>query len=482
VCSLAFASSRAAADPWLQPGDLALRHDIGLLADAGVIAAPISTWPMSWPDLARAVTGASLPGDASAGLRQALARVQRAARRAAAPGFSGLGYRVAGAERPTALRTYGDSPREEGELAVGASWLGDRLAANVRVTGAADPADDRSARVDGSYIGVNLANFMISVGWMERWWGPGWDGSLILSSNARPIPSLRIERNYTDAFETKWLRWIGPWRATIEFGELEGSDVPVPDARFFSARVNFRPLRWFEVGLSRTAQWCGEGRPCGFDEFIDLLIGRDNELDNGDPSDQPGNQMAGYDFRLASPWRAAPVALYGQLIGEDEAGALPSKFLGLFGAETWGGTDGGSSWRLRVEYADTACNFSRQEPEFGCAYRNPLYPQGYNYRGRPIGHAMDNDSRMSSVAGLWVWPRGDSLHILARRVELNRDGLSDPLHAVSPGPDDLDNVEIQYTRRQWGGEIRLGVGYDDFTGPTTLDSDFRGFLEWRYGL
>ena len=24
----------------------------------------------------------------------------------------------------------------------------------------------------------------------DRWWGPGWDGSLILSNNARPIPAI----------------------------------------------------------------------------------------------------------------------------------------------------------------------------------------------------------------------------------------------------------------------------------------------------
>ena len=41
----------AAAGPWIEPGDLALRHDIQTLADAGVIRAPVTSWPLSWGDI-----------------------------------------------------------------------------------------------------------------------------------------------------------------------------------------------------------------------------------------------------------------------------------------------------------------------------------------------------------------------------------------------------------------------------------------------
>jgi hypothetical protein len=55
------------------------------------------------------------------------------------------------------------------------------------------PTMARPWRADGSYLGVNFGNFMLSAGLMERWWGPGWDGGLILSTNARPIPSVTLE-------------------------------------------------------------------------------------------------------------------------------------------------------------------------------------------------------------------------------------------------------------------------------------------------
>ncbi|MBV6417024.1 MAG: hypothetical protein CMLOHMNK_01657 [Steroidobacteraceae bacterium] len=464
-------ASGAYAAPWLAPGDLTMRHDIELLADAGILRGPITTWPISWPDIARDVNAARLPDQVSPALRQALQRVQSSARREARAGFSGIGYRASGARDPDPLRTFSDTPREEGELELGASWMGNRLAANLQVTAVTDASDDQSARLDGTYVGLNVGNFMISAGWMERWWGPGWEGSLILGTAARPIPSLRIERNYTDAFETRWLHWIGPWRASLELGELEGSDVPVPDVRFLAARVNFRPRPWLEFGLSRTAQWCGEGRPCGWRTFRDLLIGHDNADSNLGTNDEPGNQMAGYDFRLRSPWQPLPVAVYGQFIGEDEAGGLPAKFIGQLGVESWASSAWGAL-RGHLEYADTSCNFTRSQPMFGCAYVNHLYPQGYTFRGHSIGHAMGGDGRMYSLGALLVRPAGDSLSLLVRKVELGRGAAAN----------DVRNVEVQYNRAFARGELRLGLGYNDFRIEPADGSDFTGFVEWRQGL
>src|SRR6056297_4124207 len=49
---LAVAATPLYADPWAKPGDLALRHDVQLLADAGIIKSPVSTWPIPWGTLA----------------------------------------------------------------------------------------------------------------------------------------------------------------------------------------------------------------------------------------------------------------------------------------------------------------------------------------------------------------------------------------------------------------------------------------------
>ena len=116
-------------------------------------------------------------------------------------------------------------------------------------------------------------------------------------------------------------------------------------------RATWKPHPRLEIGISRTAQWCGDGRPCDLDTFWDLLIGNDNDQPL---EEQPGNQLAGFDMRWSLPW--VPVAIYAQAIGEDEANFMPSKYLGLVGIEFWGGF-GERSWRVHVEAADTACSF-----------------------------------------------------------------------------------------------------------------------------
>ncbi len=471
------ACAPALADPWLAPGDERMRSDILLLADANILRGPVTTWPLSWPDIARDVLGAdgARLDDATAA---ALLRVQREARFNAASGFGGAGLRAAASHEPAKMRGFADDPREEGELALRAGWLWDHLSLNLQGTVVADPDDGRRFRPDGTYLGVNVGNFMFSAGLMERWWGPGWDGSLILSTNARPIPTVTLERNYTDPFETKWLSWIGPWRASIAMGRAESGGVPVPDVRFFAARVNFKPRPWLEFGLTRTVQWCGGDRPCDWDTFVDMVIGNDNQVaDGGAAEDQPGNQMAGSDMRLRSPWKALPLTFYTQWIGEDEAGGLPSKFIGQFGLETWGAL-GSSGWRLRAEYTDTACNFTRQSPEFDCAYRNSIYPQGYAYRGRIIGDSMDNDGRRFTLAGLLNIANGDFVSVTLRRVEINRNGGP---HTISEVPLDIDNVELRYSRGFWGGKISVGVGYESPATRPDASSGAHGFVTWQQG-
>jgi hypothetical protein len=473
------AATVAHADPWLAPGDEGLRSDIQRLADAGILHGPVTTWPLSWPDVARDALAASTAGLDTA-TADALMRIQTLSRAASARGYSGAGYRASAAADPQALRAFGDSPREEGELALRASWLSDHFAVNLLAAAVAFPDDDRTIRPDGSYLGLNIGNSMVSAGYMERWWGPGWDGSLILSTNARPIPSLTLERNYTDPFKTWLLSWIGPWRASIAVGESEEDDIELKRVRFLAARVNFKPRPWLEFGLSRTAQWCGGDRSCGWGVFKNMLLGHDNQVADGAPvDDQPGNQMAGYDMRLRSPWRRLPVAFYTQWIGEDEAGGLPSKFLGQFGLDAWGSSPLGG-WRAHVEYADTACSFSRQLPEYNCGYRNQLYSQGYTNWARPIGESIDNDSRLYSIGAILDRPDGSTISLSLRRAELNRDGTNP--HAISAVPLNLDNVELRYSRALWAGHVNVGVGYGDPGNEDRSTSRVHGFLIWQQGF
>jgi len=472
-----FVTAPAIADPWLAPGDTRLRHDLELLADVGIVHAPLTAWPVSWAEVARDVGDVALDSGRPAWLGAALERVKNEARRATRTGFVEWDARLAAAENPMTLRRFGDFSREEGELSAGAQFTGDRFAFRLQATASADPDDDRSARADGSYVGVVLGNWMLHAGYIDRWWGPGWEGSLIYGSNARPIPSLTLERNYSDAVRHPWLEWIGRWRLAVTMGRLEGSRADAPDADFFGARVTWKPHPRVEVGISRSAQWCGERRPCDASTFLDLLAGNDNEQV---PNEQPGNQMGGFDLRWSLPW--APVAVYAQAIGEDEAGFFPSKYLGLAGLEIWGGI-GERSWRAHVEYADTTCEFYKSAPQFGCAYRHSIYSDGYQYRDRSIGHALDGDSEQVAAGVMLVLASGSSWELAAQSARLNRKDAN-PVHSVALQAAKIRSADLYHRRTLLGGELSLAIGYERREANAIgLDNDdVRGLLQWRRGF
>ncbi|MDH3645238.1 MAG: capsule assembly Wzi family protein [Gammaproteobacteria bacterium] len=470
----------AAAGPWIDPGDVVLRNDIQLLADAGLIRAPVTTWPLSWGDIVQDIannSGMSLgPGE-----KQALLRLRRAEQIATKTEQIKLRASASLSSEPRTLRTFRGTPRESAEVSVNAAWTGLRFTYRLQVTGVADPEDDRSARADGSYFGVVLGNYMLSFGQMDRWWGPGWEGSLILSTNARPIPAIALRRNFSEPFKTKWLRWMGPWTTSLVWGQLEGGRS-VPNARFFGARLNFRPTVNLEIGLARTAQWCGSGRPCGLDTFTDLLLGQDNLGENTVLSDEPGNQLAGVDWRWRVPVRW-PVAWYGQVIGEDEAGNLPSRMIGQLGVETWAyNRRFAGVMRGHLEFADTAAEFYKDQVRYDFAYRHNIYLDGYRYRDRSIGHAMDNDGRMISAGVTLDTDSGDQWRGLFRIVDLNRGGTE--VNPVAASSLDLMNLELGYTRVLVGGELDIGIGVDRVEDwMTTKDeTEFRAHITWQSDL
>ena len=153
---------------------------------------------------------------------------------------------------------------------------------NLQGAVVADPDDGKQFRADGSYLGVNVGNFMISAGFMERWWGPGLgrqpDPLHERAADSERHARTQLHRSVQDA---SCCPGSGRGARASRSAKTEAHDVPFPNVRFLAARVNFKPRPWLEFGLTRTAQWCGGDRDCGWDTFTDMLFGRDNQVDGG---------------------------------------------------------------------------------------------------------------------------------------------------------------------------------------------------------
>ncbi|MEM7432710.1 MAG: capsule assembly Wzi family protein [Pseudomonadota bacterium] len=468
------------ADAYISPGDMALRHDIQVLADSGYISGPIMTWPLAWGAVVEGLESADL-SNAPNYVIDSAARVLARSRWHTRSNEWQFRAEASVSENPIRIRSFANTPREEVQATVGASLTNDWIAVDLRASVVESPLDGDEVRADGSMIGVMLGNWSVSANTLDKHWGPGWDGSLILSGNARPMPSLTIDRVYTDAFESRWLSWLGPWDLTVTFGQLE-KERTVPDAQFFGMRFGFRPIPSLELGVSRSALWCGEDRPCGLDTFADLFLGNDNVGDSGiSTGNEPGNQLGGFDFRWSTALFNRPVAIYGQFIGEDEAGGFPSRFLGQGGVEVvsyWA-----DRWSVRAfgEIAATTCQFHESSELFNCAYNHGIYQTGYRYKGSVIGHGVDNDARVASLGLILVDSDNMQWRGILRYGELNRGGAPDPNNTLTATPADLSSIDIAHSRALKYGVIEVGVGYQQFdqTVDDSSSSDGRIYLNWR---
>jgi hypothetical protein len=499
----------AAGEPWIAPGNTQVRHDIQLLVDSGVIDLPMSAWPIAASDLANALaaaaragegdgsgkgSGSPSPASAGEGRGEGLTAAQLAAiarlRTLAREGNPTMGVEVGAAARPTQLRTFADTPREEGEVSVyAAGFVGERFGGRLQATGAVDPDDDRPGRLDGSYVAGKFGNWIFTLGQQERWWGSGWEGSLILSNNARPVPTFSIDRAVSEPFETKWLRWLGPWRLTTFAGQMEGSRDDYDHPLFWGMRISARPLDGLEISVERTAQLCGEGRSCTWDDFWNMFTGNDNAGENVDAEDEPGNQLASWDIRWASPIGDWNYALYNQHTGESIDNQIPRPYrsMDIVGLETWGeGTGGGSSWRAGLEYANTRCGGTENgEKLWDCAYNNGIFTDGYRYYDEVMGHSMDGDGTMYSARFIRIDSAANTLTVVARYTKVN-EALVEPdtIHSVAEGAEDWISLDVSYRRVLRSGWLEGGVGVDSQDRKWKGDEAVlpRAYLTWNYAL
>jgi Capsule assembly protein Wzi len=273
-------------------------------------------------------------------------------------------------------------------------------------------AQGDSWAMDGSALSWRIdEHWRVGAGLISRQWGPAWDGSLILGSAARPFLNASVEADSGPLPPSSFWWWLGEVNFSAFFGELEDERADYSRPYLMGARLVVRPWRSLELGLSRTAMWGGEGRDNSLEMFWNSLIGRDNQ--EGDPSLQPGNGLGGFDARWdVSQWLPG-IALYGQMIGEDEAANLPSKYMYLAGAD-WR-RDGAMAF---VEWTDSSAKLA------GVAYNHHIYTDGYRYKGRPLGHWADGDSNLWTIGGLVPQLAGGQALAVLRYGTLNDAGVS----------------------------------------------------------
>lgn len=416
--------------------DVDLRTDLNWLNQQGVIQISTSTWPLSGDEIQRALSNAQISNNAQQKVIDAVRETLNADNKLLKLDL------FAETDQKNIPQAFGDEHKSQYMIGAELNVGGEQWDARLRVNAEKDPQidADRDVNVEGSYLAGKLWNQWVIAGQIPTYWGPGHDGSLIRGDVSRPVYGFTVQRAEQKAFDTKWLSWIGPWQYQAFAGQLDDYTA-VPDARLMGLRLTAQPFPYLELGASRTFQIDGEGQPGSAKAYWNAFIGKDNECVDGNCSGEgnASNQIAGFDARLnLQPLLNVPVSVYGQYVGEDEAGGLPAKKMYQAGVD-YSASVKNMPYQIYAEWADTTTNGNVD----GVSYNHHIYTDGYYQHGFPLGHAMGGDGEMVSVGGDIRFDRLNRLSGRAMFVKVNQS--NSPANLAFPENDEISALDLTWT-------------------------------------
>ncbi len=454
------------AAPWASPDDILVRHDLQILSDSGILDIPLNTWPIAWGDVAFNLDVENI-SEISPEVLLSLQRIRKKVIEEQIGGIS-ANAEIKVAKNPDQIMTFFDPVNTKKLVASGSSYMSNNLAMNLKFE-----KTETYELLDESYISFARGNYSITLGSKKNWWGPGWMGSTVLSTSARPIRGLSIERNFSDPFKNGFLSFLGSWDFAFILGDIKNKGL-TPQRRFTALRLGMRPMDNLEVGFSKSAMICDKNNGCGFSKLIDGVLG------SGDAYD-----LNTLDYRLSGKFNEIPYATYGQI-----SGTSINKSVGIFGLETWGSfpdRKNFESYRVFTEFSSTTCGIFSGQSKYGCAYQNEEYPSAYHYNGSNIAHSLDGDSLALSLGGMLII-NGSELYKSTLAIgRMNRG--SQPGYLLTKNETDFLNFNMSYQFDLFWYEMPLGsfdvgLGFDIYKDKKSGSSDKepRVYMAWTNAI
>jgi len=185
--------------------------------------------------------------------------------------------------------------------------------------------DNDKINFDNSYVNYKNGITNLNIGKVDRIWSFSKKSSLILSSNSRPLEAISI--NFKNKFNTKWLPSTANWSVELINGSTKNS-LNDESSMLSGTRVIFSPVEKLNFEFLQTAQW-GDQNDKPYSTNIDALLFADTNIGKNSTI----NKMAGFGLSYLMPLKEKTYRFYGQTVGEDEAGSLPSCLSWIIGLE-----------------------------------------------------------------------------------------------------------------------------------------------------
>jgi hypothetical protein len=244
--------------------------------------------------------------------------------------------------------------------------------------------------LDSSYLEYISGIATYGFGAIDRNWSLSKNTSLILSHNARPSKSIYLKLK--NRFGYNWLPSEANWSFETFNGLTEGS-LNSTKSMLLGARAIISPVKGLDFELVQTSQWGGKGYKTGLSALGAALF-----TDTNDKSNANINKMAGFGISYLIPSNVVPLRIYGQTIGEDEAGKLPSCYTYMIGLELLNNKINYPT-TIGIEALDTRIDTT----ENGNCGPNTMYNNStYDYTnyGLAMGTAIDTEGTSIEVFGL----------------------------------------------------------------------------------
>ncbi len=475
-----------AAEPWIDTSDIYLKANIQLLADSGHILTPVTTYPLMWHDIDRDMKDIAVYKLTQA-QQNAYFYIKHQFRLASS---NQTRLKAQLAAKNTRFSSFGDTYRDKNSLQIQSSRMFHHVATNVSYSFYPNTTNQRDKkRLDNSYIAGFLGNWVLAIGKQDRWFGPTWDTSLSLSNNARPMTAVSLSRKSAEAFIIPFTDFDIPWTVTSFMGKMDDKRR-IEDTLLWGFRLNLKPFKNVELGITRLAQWGGKGRPQNLKTFWNLLKGKDNcgaaGLDCRD-NNEPGNQQAGFDIRFSFNVLNTPMAFYSQYFAED--GANEGGLSLVTKAEVQGGIDMhidlfSKPSTLFLEFTDSFQDCNDSPGSGDCFYEHHLYKTGMRYQGRTLGNLYDNDAKSFVLGAITQLTSNTRVNSKVRYLDLNYDNsdknkndplIGNPLTSIAEQMFMLSST-IQHSYQNWrfslGAEVGRSSFDDNIDDKTHLNASF----------
>ena len=269
--------------------------------------------------------------------------------------------------------------------------------------------------LDGSYFQYSNGIATYGIGKVARHWSFSDNTSLILSNNARPSESIYLKLE--NRFGYDWLPSKANWSLELFNGYTKGS-LNGRKSMLLGMRAILSPVEGLDFELIQTSQWGGNKYSNGISALGSALLFDTNKGQNTNI-----NKMAGFGISYLIPSKIMPLRIYGQAIGEDEAGNLPSCFAYLTGLE-WRNTKIKYPTIVGIEAIDTRIDKTKN----GYCGANTMYNNNtykYTNYGKSMGATIDTEGTSLALYVRYQISQKIDIKFTTKSVVINDNNWSD---------------------------------------------------------